>query len=139
MMNSSEFDGLQKVQNRALRIILSCSRYTRISSMLETTNVLSVRQTVTYNTLIFIYKMLNGKLPDHLLSNCKFVSDVHKYNTRSTNNFYVNRVNSSFSQNSLFYRGLQYYNTLPNNIKDCNTLNAFMKSCRIYVKQNVSI
>lgn len=139
LMNNTELDILQKKQNRALRIILACNRYTRISNMLELTNLLSVRQTVIYNSLIFIYKMVNHMLPEHLLNSCRFVRDVHAHNTRSNDCFYLDRVSSSFSQNSLFYKGLKYYNDLPKNVKNSNNLINFKKSCKLYIKEKFHI
>lgn len=127
-MNNSEIDLLQKKkQNKALRIILGCSRYTRRTDMLSCTNVLSVRQTVTYNTTIFIYKMLNNLVPSHLMDNCKLVRDIHQHNTRSKDNFYVVRVHTTSGQNSLYYKGLKQYNELPDCIKNCNNLNSFKR------------
>lgn len=141
LMNNSEMDILQKKQNKALRIILGCHKRTSRIDMLEATNLLSVRQTVTFNTMLFIYKMLNQLLPSHLLSNCKFVSDVHEHNTRSNSrsNFYLDKVNTNYSQNSLFYKGLQLYNELPNDIKTSNSVTNFKRKCIIYIKETILI
>lgn len=134
LMNNSEIESLQKKQNKALRIILGCSRYTSRTDMINCANVLSVRQTITYNTMIFIYKMLNHLVPSHLIENCKFVIDIHQHNTRLRNNFYIDRVDTSSGQNSLYYKGLNQYNKLPDHIKNCENLNSFKKECKQYIK-----
>ena len=139
LMNNSEIDALQRKQNRAMRIILGCDYFTRRTDMLHATNLLSVRQILTYNTMIFIYKMLNNLLPPHLLSNCRFVKDVHEHNTRSKNNFYIDKVNTSFSQNSLYYKGLKQYNELPDYIKNCDNLQSFKACCKVFVKEIIEI
>lgn len=107
--------------------------------MLNSTNLLSVRQTVTYNTMIFVYKMLNHLVPEHLIGNCRFVRDIHTYNTRSRNDFYLDRVRTSFSQNSLFYKGLRQYNELPEHVKGSDSLLSFKRSCKSYIKQHIRI
>lgn len=139
LMNKTEINLLQKKQNKALRIILGCNRYSRISIMLSSLNLLGVNQLVTYNTMIFIYKMLNKLLPKHLIENCKFVKDIHEHNTRSRENFYINTVSSGLSQNSLFFKGLIEYNNLPNNVKSSSSLISFKKLCMKYVKENIAI
>lgn len=137
LMNNSEMDVMQKKQNIALRIILRCNKFTSRIYMLNLTNLLSVKQTITHNTMIFIYKMLNDLLPRHLLKNCKFVREVHEYNTRARDNFYINKVNTNFSQNNLFFKGLKLYNELPNEVKCCDTLVKFKNLCREYIKQKL--
>jgi hypothetical protein len=48
---------MQKLQNRMMRTILKSRLDTPIRNMLETLNFLSVRQRVTYNTMVLLYKM----------------------------------------------------------------------------------
>ena len=139
-MNNSEINTLQKMQNKkALRIILGCNKYTRRTDMLNFTNLLNVRQTVTLNTMLFIYKMINQLLPQHLLNNCRFVRDIHEYCTRSRNNFYLDRLSTNYSQNSLFYKGLKQYDELPDFVKNCNNLNSFKRSCTDYIKRTIRL
>ena len=139
LMNNSEIDSLQKIQNKALRITLGCNKYTRRTDMLNITNLLSVRQTVTLNTMLFIYKMINQLVPQHLLNNCRFVKDIHEYHTRSRNKFYLDRLSTSYNQNTLFYKGLKQYNDLPDIIKNCDNLKSFKRSCTDYIKKTVKL
>lgn len=105
--------------------------------MLKSTNLLSVNQTITYNTMVFIYKMLNNLLPKHLLDKCTFVRDIHNHDTRSRNNFYLHMSSTNFGQNSLFYKGLQQYNELPEYVKTSNSLPQFKRKCIEHVKQTI--
>ena len=67
MCNKTEIDKLQKLQNRAMRVILKCSKYTNIETMLDSLEWLYIKNFVEYNVLIFIYKMLNNMLPQYLI------------------------------------------------------------------------
>lgn len=134
MFNKNEFNGLQIKQNKALRVILNCNVYTSINSMLNSTNILSVKQSVMLHVFMFIYKMLNNMLPKHLVESCTFVSDIHSYPTRSNQNFYIRNVRSTFSENQLFINGLKLYNDLPTSFKNSTNLNSFKKNCTEYVK-----
>jgi hypothetical protein len=57
LANNSELNYLQKLQNRMMRTILRSRLDTPIRNMMETLNFLSVRQRVTYNTMVLLYKM----------------------------------------------------------------------------------
>lgn len=57
---------LQKLQNRAMRIILGCSRYTPIAHMLDCLNWMTIKQRIYYNTLVIIYKITKKLLPSNL-------------------------------------------------------------------------
>lgn len=72
-----------------MRIILKCNRYTPIKVMLNTLNLLSVKQFVVYRTLLCIYKIRTGLLPSYLLDKIILVQDIHDHNTRQVNDFYV--------------------------------------------------
>lgn len=60
MGSMSMIEGLQKLQNKAMRSILYCSSYTAISSMLESLKWLSIKQRIVMSTLIFIFKIKNN-------------------------------------------------------------------------------
>lgn len=139
LLNNSEIETMQKRQNQALRVILDTNRYTSIKSMLDATGILSVRQSICLNTLIFIFKMVHGLLPGHLLENCISVRTIHNYETRNADNFYIRRVPRTSDQKNLFHKGLKLYNELPNNVKDCQTLQQFRKNCLKHVKDTIFI
>jgi hypothetical protein len=58
LANNSELSYLQKLQNRMIRTILRSRLDTPNRNMMETLNYLSVRQRVTYNTMVKI-KQIN--------------------------------------------------------------------------------
>lgn len=139
LLNNTEISNMQKKQNQALRTILKCSRYTSIRYMLESTGLLSVKQTIFVNAMTVIYKIKNGLLPPHLLEECTFVEDIHNYDTRSRGNFYVTTVTTNYSQNNLFHKGLIEFNKLPVELKNSESLVSFKNKCRKYAVEYVDI
>lgn len=135
MFNNDELYNLQKIQNRAVRSILNCNSHTSIRFMLSQVDVLSVKQIIMLNVLIFLFKMLNNMLPAHLLEYCLLVHDIHEYNTRNNQNFYIERSNTNYGQNHLFSKGLRLYNDLPQEIKNSSTIIMFKTRCTGYVKE----
>lgn len=139
LLSNKEINILQKKQNWAMRIVLKCSKYTSVKLMLDQLNILSVRQMIMLNTMIFIFKIINNLLPPHLLENCTFVYQIHNYNTRSLNSFYVPTVRTNYAQNTLFHKGLVMYNGLPKNVKNCSTVKLFKIKCSEYIKLHISM
>lgn len=138
MFQKGDVEVLQRRQNCALRHILGCNRRTRVRDMLEATKLLSVKQNILLNTMTVIYKIKNGMYPEHILEKLQLVSDIHNYNTRGRQNFYVACVHSSFAQNSLFHKGLVDFNNLPDCIKNLN-FDGFRVGLRKYIVENHGI
>lgn len=133
LLNKNQIEQLQKIQNRAMRIILKCNRYTPIKMMLNVLNFMNVYQRIVYKTLIFIFKMKNRLLPTYLYDNLKTISEVHNYQTRNRNDFFIDTVNKTSTERSVFLKGLKMYNNLPDSLKNCNKLITFQIKLIDYV------
>lgn len=125
---------LQIIQNRAMRTILKCNRYTPIATMLKELNMLSVKQKIIYSVHVFLFKVKNSLLPSYICGKIKFFKDVHSYNTRNCNDFILlDKCNTSQMLNSVLYKGLNDFNTLPSSLKDCDNINLFKRMLKAYV------
>jgi hypothetical protein len=125
---NTQLDRLQRIQNRAMRIILRCNRRTRVFDMLSSLRWMNVRQRIHFNLCTLMWKIVHGRTPNYLC-NFQLNSDIHKYNTRSTNNLFVNRAHP----NSLSYRGVRAWNALPLEIRDINNLLSFKRACAKHI------
>jgi len=59
-MGETQSNKLQIAQNRAMRIILRCNRFTKVEHMLQALQFMSVKQRVCYNMAVFTFKILNN-------------------------------------------------------------------------------
>jgi len=124
---------LQIIQNRAMRIILKCNRYTPITLMLNNLSEFSVHQKILYKSVEFIYKIRNKMLPQYLQKNLTFVRDIHQHNTRNRENYAVQTFNSTNKNNTLFAKGIKIFNDLPNDLKNCKHFKQFKILLRLYI------
>jgi len=62
-MGETQLNQLQIAQNRAMRVILHCDRYTKVERMRDALQFMSIRQRLYYNVCIFIFKILRNMLP----------------------------------------------------------------------------
>lgn len=134
--NQNEIDKLQKLQNKSMRTILKCNKYTPIKTMLEVLNFMNVKQRIIFRTLDFIYKMKNKKTALYLCDKVKYVNNVHSHNTRQNGDFFIETAKTSLLNNTLLYKGLNMFNALPTEIKNCENHNKFKKLLKNYVFNN---
>ena len=127
LANATQMTRLQRLQNKIMRIILKVDRYTSSSFMLDALQWLSVKQRISFLTMVFIYKIINRLLPRYLCNRIERGSDIHRYNTR---NAYAVRTPTFLlrcSQNSLFYKGINVFNSMPRHIKSASTVAEFKR------------
>ena len=116
--NTSQLERMQKLQNKAMRIILKCDRYTHINTMLNNLKWMTVKQRLEFKTLKFIRKIKQEDSPEYLCEQIKYVGESQPYSLRNADDFRIQRVTSTLMQKTLFYKGLQLFNSLPNNMKN---------------------
>lgn len=140
MVNFSKFNiqRLQKIQNRAMRAILRCDRYTPIKSMLEALCFMSIQQRIYYNTCILVYKIVNNRAPDYLTREIRLTGNDHNYNTRNRGQIEIKYCRKKTAEKSLTQSGVRMYNQLPNEIRNAETVNSFKRKLKEYVRDNVN-
>ena len=92
-----------------------------------------LRETVF--VLIFILKLctginfpiINTSIDNEISLQLKSQIRDHSHDTRNRDMFSVAHVNKSRSKNSLFYNGVKVWNSIPNPIKNANSLYKFKK------------
>lgn len=110
LANDSQIERLQKQQNRALRIIFNEQRRAHIHTMLSTLSLLDVKQRITFNVLVLIYKARTNQLPTYLSKHFRTVRDLQPYNLRRNDLLRPPTYRTTSSQNSLLYKGSLLYN-----------------------------
>lgn len=137
LSSQSDIERLQILQNKCLRNIMRVDRFTSSSILLDTLNLMSVKQTIIFYTILFIHKMVHNYAPKYLTKRIRFRSENQKNRPlRNTNQIELTKANKSSSQNSLFYKGIKLYNSIPNDIKDIKSEHKFIEKLKTYVKEN---
>jgi hypothetical protein len=131
--NEKDIDILQKLQNKAMRVITKCDWYTHSKDMLQKLGWLSIKQQIKLKALKFIHSVVSSNKNDVFKNLYKLNTDIHKFNTRSSNNFHMFPQNNKTGQKSLFCNGLKEYNKLPQHIKVLNMKN-FKKEVTEWIK-----
>ena len=118
---------LQRMQNRAARIITGSDYYTRSSEILRSLNWTNLEDRRALQFKKIMYKTANNMVPSYLTNKFIRTSSVHKHNLRGANhNFFVPRPLSESRKKSFSYRGAILWNNIPVQISSAQSLSEFM-------------
>ena len=110
---------LQRVQNRAARIIVRRDSTCEALKILGWSNLETIRKR---NKSILVYKCLNNLIPQYLSDYFRWNHSFHSYNTRRRENIHPSRLKLSFR-----YSGTILFNSLPETYKRAASLKAFKR------------
>ena len=124
-LRKQDLTKLQRIQNRAMRIILECHPRAHITDMLDTLKWMSIKQRLHYNYCLFLWKIMNKKTPEYLSTCFTPVSTIHQHNTRSASKglLHINRN----STKTLNMTGSKIWNSIPQHIRDARSYYSFKK------------
>lgn len=132
LANKTDKRRLQLLQNRGMRAILKCSRYTSVRNMLGRLQWLKVDDLLEVAVMKFVHKCKLKEQPEYCVEKLTTFNQVHGYHTRHGGDFIVGHKNKKQSQNSVFYRALLTYNKLPQKLKECKNMKTFKNEIMIY-------
>ena len=114
---------LQKLQNRAARVITSSSYDVDVDSLFHKLSWKELHSQRQIQKALMVFKSLNGLVPEYLTS--KFVTrNVSNYALRdSANKLVVPFPRTNYMKNSFSYSGATLWNSLPCNIRESSSLN----------------
>lgn len=105
-------DKLQKMQNRAARIITGSSYEVRSSELLNDLNWQTLRERREDKKATFMYKVKNGLMPESMTSLFTLLNN-ESYPLRSNmNNFSLNKPKTNFLKKSISYSAAMCWNNL---------------------------
>ena len=90
---------------------------------------LTVKDRVSFFRLVHVFRISRGMAPAYLSNGFTNVRQVHSYNTRgSVSDYHISDVSSSsLVRDSFGFRGRMEWNSLPRDLKQISSLNAFKK------------
>jgi hypothetical protein len=97
--------------------------------MCEVLHWLRIKQRIVLNTLMLIFKLTHGLVPDYLSNLVIRNNEIHHYNTRKNANIFVKRnSNQKVEGGSLFEKGIRIFNRIPLEIRK-GSISSFRRNC----------
>ena len=124
---------LQKLQNRAARIITGASYSQRSSDVLCELGWMTLETMRKRQKAILIFKILNGLTPPYLSEMFTHSASFHDYGLRSSKmNLALPKSRTDFYRNTFAFTGAKIWNDLPNSLKEETSLKKFMSKLDHY-------
>ena len=131
-------DKLQTLQNKAARTIAKL-RYDEANhyKLLTEFGWLSVRNLISLDTAIFVYKEKNNLHPEQADSPFQRLSYLHSYSMRSVsnNNLFIARGETNNFQKTMEFAGSKIWNEIPKEIRMAQTLHSFMEHLKKHLAE----
>ena len=142
--SNSLISGLQILQNKAARAVTKLGWRTPVFTLLRHCGWMSVKQLVVYHSCLFIYKTLQTTKPTYFHQrfnlNVGDESIANRTRLSSTNGIRTEtKIRSNLYKQNFSYIGVQYWNTLPGEIRLSPKLEKFKSKLRRWVKENIAI
>ena len=104
---------LQKIQNRAARIVINSSFDKASLPLISQLGWLNIREMIDFETATMVYKLLHGLAPPYMQDMFYKLSDCRKRVLRSTEtDLEIPRCKTSDGQRSFSYRRVTVWNQL---------------------------
>ncbi len=114
---------LQMVQNAAARVLTRTRKYDHISPVLSTLHWLPIKHCIHFKILLITYKALIGLAPQYLSERSSHYSPPRPLRSQNSGHLIIPRISkSTLGGRSFFYLALKFWNNLPNNVREADTL-----------------
>ena len=124
---------IQKIQNFASKVALGYGKkYDHATAGINKLGWLKVENKIVYDICVFVYKVIHDQLPPGILT-LETVNHVRSRYTRQSSHLVVPRTRTVKADRSVSVRGPKFWNTLPEDIKECNNFSCFKKKLKSYL------
>ena len=135
--NETLKDKLQTLQNRAARVICN-RRFEDVGDHQELLNHLgwlNVRQLFSLDHGVFVFKAINGLIPDQFNEMYSKSNTMHSHGTRAatTDCLFIERINLTAGQKSISVSVSKLWNEIPFDIRNSQSLNVFKKKYKEFL------
>ena len=126
-VNKSVVDKLQKLQNKAARIVTLSKKYSHITPILKSLHWLPVEQRIHYKILLQTFKSLHGMAPDYLVGLLSVHQPSRQLRSSSAITLKHFSSKSKFSERAFSVNSHMLWNSLPLSVRSCDNVNTFKK------------
>ena len=129
-------DSLIKLQKKSVRTISKAGYIDHTEPLFNNLKLLQVHEIYNFNCAKFIYQCHNNNSLKNFKSKLLTNSNYHDYNTRNKDSLRKPKGRLKQFTNSFMSRGIDIWNTLHYNIKNCTTIMSFKVHLKGYMMNN---
>ena len=135
----ADINRLQRLQNKAARLVMACGRDQPSSDLLADLHWLPVRQRISYKLLLYVFKSLSGQAPVYMSALIQLLnspSNERRHRLRSSSDqtrLIVNRSKKRAGDNSFTVAAARLWNELPIHIREALSVSVFKQKLKTHL------
>ena len=131
LIDASNVNCLCIIQRKVVRLICNADRLAHTNELFKELYILKFPKFVQYKTAILMFHLFHGTLPIHLQNRFSRYSTTRS--TRRINTFVMVQARTNITAMCLSVSGVKLWNSLSNNLRDCNSVIIFKKNLKKYL------
>ncbi len=127
-------DRLQRIQNRAARLITRTQRHQHITPVLKSLHWLPVSVRIEYKVILYAFKVLSGCAPTYLVDLVQQKSLPRSMRSSSYIQLMVPKTRTkTYGERSFRYAAARLWNSLPPSMRTLTTVGAFKRKLKTHL------
>ena len=127
-------DKIFKIQKKYCRLISFSKFRAHSEPLFKQLSIFNVYKLYNYHLALFMYKQVNNLLPTAATFPFILNSTIHHHYTRQHDHIYIGRTRTHKRQMTVVYQGPKLWNSLPDELKGCFSINCFRRKITNYIK-----
>ena len=132
-----EIAKLQRVQNAAARLLMSCKKYDHVTPILINLHWLPVRYRINFKILLLTFKALYGMAPSYIIDLINVKTNT-RYSLRSSEGILLKhpsgrRMKKSFGDRFFSVAAPTLWNALPASLRNIKCISTFKSNLKTYL------
>ena len=120
------------LQKKSIRAIYSLPFNAHTNDYFKSDAILKISDLYKLNLCSLVYRYSQPMVDLPSVTRIQTRSSTHSHNTRHNQNLSIPRYNLTKSQSSFLYNSIQEWNSIPSEIRYCDTLKNFKNNLRGY-------
>ena len=118
----SNLNRIALLQKRMIRIVYKTSYDAHTYPIFNELEILPFNKIYLFHLGLFMYQFHNCMLPSNFDEYFTCVNQVHNYNTRQSNLYFLPFCRTNLRKFAIIYQGPKFFNSLPKNIYDASSV-----------------
>ena len=120
------------LQKKSIRAIYSLLFNAHTNDCFKSDAILKINELYKLSLCSLVYRYTQPMVDLPSVTRFQARSSTHSHNTRQNQYLSIPRYNLTKSQSSFLYNSIQEWNSIPNEIKNCDTLKTFKNNLKGY-------
>ena len=126
----SNVDTILLLQKKAIRLCTNSYYRDHSNPLFAKLKTLKAGDIHILQIALFMFRLQHGQLPSYFSPLFNLNKDIHSYPTRQTDKFHLRNPKTVLALKSIRHTGPDIWNSLPNEIRNLNTLYSFKKAVK---------